>query len=325
MIKIIKIEDPKKYNEVALVVKAPFSQSYEWGEILLSEGKKVERVMAESEGRFLAVATFVYMPLFLGFKYAFSPKGPVGDVSLEVLSAFEKYLKAQGVVFWRIETKDKIEGKNVFKTRDINPAHTMILDLQKSEEEILSGMHSKTRYNIHLAEKKSLELKEEKNLPIFYELMKKTGERDGFRLHDAEHYQAILESDFSKQLTVYSNNKAIATMILIGYGDTFTYLFGASDHEYRQLMAPYLLQWGAIQLGKKSGYKFYDFFGVAPNISNTDEYEYDVAHQYGGVSRFKGGFGADYFESAGTFDVVISLLKYKIYSWLRKVKLKIGF
>jgi lipid II:glycine glycyltransferase (peptidoglycan interpeptide bridge formation enzyme) len=196
----------------------------------------------------------------------------------------------------------------------------MILDLQKSEEEILGGMHSKTRYNINLSLKKNLELKNEKNLPVFWDLSKKTSARDDFRLHDTAHYQAILNSDFSTQLSVYSHGKAIATMVLVGYGDTFTYLFGASDHEYRALMAPYFLQWQAMTLGKRLGYKFYDFFGVAPNVSMNEHYEYDSKHQYGGVSRFKSGFGAKYVEAPGTFDLVINKFGYNFYQKFRKFR-----
>lgn len=320
MIKITLIQDKKQWDELAVKLGASFAQTWEWGQILVAEGKNVECLAVEENGQILAMAQVSYMSLGLGFKYSFCPKGPAGKITDDILKIFGEYFKSKKVLFWRLEPKEKIDNKNLIKSRDINPSATMVLDLQKSEEDILAGMHAKTRYNIHLAQKKNLELKNEKNLVVFWELMKKTGERDGFRLHEAGHYQAILNSDFSKQLTVYSHDKAIATMVLVGYGETFTYLFGASDHEYRSLMAPYLLQWSAMTLGKNSGYKFYDFFGVAPNVSGNEHYEYDTEHQYGGVSRFKSGFGADYVESPGTFDFVVNGFKYNLYLYLRKLR-----
>lgn len=320
MIKMTQIQDEKQWQEATLKLAVPFSHAWDWGQILVSEGRKVERLVAIEGGVVVAAAQVIYMPMGLGFKYAFCPKGPTGKMNEEVLEAFGDYFKTKKVLFWRIEPTQKIENKNVVKSRDINPNATMILDLQKSEEEILAGMHSKTRYNINLSHKKNLELKNEKNLPVFWELMKKTGVRDGFRLHESRHYQAIVDSRFSTQLTVYIHGKAIATMVLVGYGDTFTYLFGASDHDYRAMMAPYLLQWSAMTLGKNSGYKFYDFFGVAPNISDNEHYEYDSEHQYGGVSRFKSGFGAQYIESPGTFDFIINKFGYNLYLRLRKLR-----
>lgn len=320
MLKITSIQDEKQWQEATLKLSAPFTHAWEWGQILVAEGKKVERLLVEENGEVLAVAQVMYMKMGLGFQYAFCPKGPVGKLNEETLKIFQDYFKAKKVLFWRIEPKQKIENKDIVKSRDINPSATMILDLQKSEEEILAGMHSKTRYNINLSQKKNLELKNEKKLPVFWDLSKKTSARDGFRLHEAAHYQAILDSKFSTQLTVYSHGKAIATMVLVGSGDNFTYLFGASDHEYRALMAPYLLQWSAMMIGKNSGYKFYDFFGVAPNVSGNEHYEYDVEHQYGGVSRFKSGFGADYVEAPGTFDFIINKFGYNLYLGLRRLR-----
>lgn len=315
-----KIQNINKWNEAVLFPNIPFAQSWQWGDILIAEGKEVERLEVENDGAVVAVAQVVYLPLFFGWRYAFCPKGPVGELSAEVLDMFSEYFKTKKVLFWRIEPVQKIVNKNLKNSNDINPRATLVLDFQKSEEDLLTGMHSKTRYNIRLAQKKNLQIKNEKNLKVFLELMKKTGSRDNFRLHETKHYEAILHSDLSRQITVYSEQVPVATAIFVGYGDTFTYLFGASDHEYRQLMAPYLLQWEGIRIGQSEGYKFYDFFGVAPKKNDSTEYEFDEKHQYGGVSRFKQGFGGRYLEVPGTFDLVLNKIKYNLYTWLRKLR-----
>jgi lipid II:glycine glycyltransferase (peptidoglycan interpeptide bridge formation enzyme) len=320
MIKIRQIKEKNVWDELNLTKVVPFPQSWQWGEILVAEGKDVERLTVENDGKILPVAQVVFLPLIFGWRYAFCPKGPVGDLSEEALSALADYFKNKKIIFWRIEPKEKIDNKNLKKSYDVNPRATLILDLQKTEGEILEKMHTKTRYNIRLAQKKNLEIKNEKNLDVFLELMKKTGSRDKFRLHETKHYQEIMDSDFSKQITIYSEDKPIATAVFIGYGETFTYLFGASDHEYRSLMAPYLLQWEGIKMAKQMGYKFYDFFGVAPRINKEGEYEFDSKHQYAGVSRFKYGFGGTCHEDSGTFDLIISNFKYNLYTVLRKIR-----
>ena len=320
MKQIRQITEKNIWDELILTKKAPFVQSWDWGEILNFEGKKVQRLLVEENGQKLLFIQVVLNNLPFGWKYAFAPKGPAGEnISDEALLILKDYLKKQGVIFLRLEPNDK-NLNGLIKTKEVNPRATLILNLQKNEDELLSAMHAKTRYNIRLAQKKNLEIKNEKNLKIFLELMEKTGSRDNFRLHETKHYEAILNSDFTKQLTIYSDQKPVVTAVFIGFGDTFTYLFGASDHEYRQLMAPYLLQWEGIKIGQNCGYKFYDFFGVAPKINKESDYEFDEKHQYAGVSRFKHGFGGKYFEVPGTFDMIIDKTKYNIYFLLRKLR-----
>ena len=183
-------------------------------------------------------------------------------------------------------------------------------------------MHHKTRYNIRLAQKKGLVVKKERNFDVFFDLMKQTAKRDGFRLHSKKHYQAIFASDIVRQITIYNDNTAIAVGVFVAFGDTFTYLYGASNHECRALMAPYLIQWEGIQMAKSAGCKFYDFFGIAPGERNlAGEYEYDKGHQYAGVTRFKLGFGGEVSVAPGTIDLVTNLPKYRLYQavrWLRR-------
>ncbi len=320
MKQIRQIKEKNVWDTMVLKENSSFAQSWDWGQILIAEGKDVQRLIVEEDNKNLLCAQIVLMNLPFGWKYAFCPKGPVGQkVSNEILVVLKDYLKQQGVIFLRLEPKEN-NLKDLLKIKEVNPRATLILDLGKTEDELISVMHTKTRYNIRLAQKKNLEIKNEKNLNFFLELMEKTGSRDNFRLHENKHYESILNSDFCRQITVYSERVAIATGIFIGYGETFTYVFGASDHEYRQLMAPYLLQWSAIQIGKNEGYKYYDFFGVAPKTNKDAEYEFDTNHQYAGVSRFKHGFGGEYHEAPGTFDLIINKIKYSIYFTLRKLR-----
>ena len=320
MKQIRQIKEKSVWDGAVLAENSPFAQSWDWGEILVAEGKNVQRLVLEDGGKILLLAQLVLMNLPFGWKYAFCPKGPVGqNISDETLCVLKNYLQNQGVIFLRLEPNEN-NSKYLKKTKEVNPRATLILDLKKTEDELLSAMHAKTRYNIRLAQKKNLQIKNEKNLNIFLELMKKTGNRDNFRLHETKHYEAILNSNFCRQITIYSEQVAVVTGIFIGFGETFTYVFGASDHEYRQLMAPYLLQWSAIQIGKNEGYEYYDFFGVAPKINKDGEYEFDIDHQYAGVSRFKHGFGGEYHEAPGTFDLILHNIKYNLYSWLRKLR-----
>ncbi len=306
---------------------APFCQSFEWEEILSRELKNIERLVIFDDEKPVAMALIEYHKILFGWSYAFCPKGPVYRTGIEettfnlINEELQKYFSDKKCVFFRIEPSKKIFGSE--KVNDFNPRATMVLDLRITPEELLKGMHQKTRYNINLAQKKDLRVSDAKDADSFIELMKQTGRRDNFRLHAVRHYHEIIFSSFSHQLTIYYGPKAIATAVFIGFGDTFTYLFGASDYQSRSLMAPYLIQWEGIKMGQRYGYKYYDFFGVAPKIAgqdNIESYQYDLKHQYAGVTRFKQGYGGHYHEDPGTFDLVIVPWKYNLYKFLRLLR-----
>jgi len=315
-----------------------FSQSFDWGEILIKEGKKVERLQIVENNSILLQAQIIYQNLPFGWHYAFCPKGPAinkmvaGDEELtkQVIECFNKYFSQKQTVFLRIEPELSVfkNYSTIKKNIDINPRATLILNLKNTEEEILNSMHQKTRYNIKLAQKKNLQIKIGKDAESFIKLMQETGVRDGFKLHPKKHYEKILDSNLSKQITIFKNDMAIATGVFIGYGDTFTYLYGASNYEHRNLMAPYSIQWEGIKLGKSLNYKNYDFFGIAPcevvkeDGDDKTEYIYDLKHQYAGVTKFKLGFGGNYHEDPGTYDKIINKNKYYIYSLLRFLRRK---
>jgi lipid II:glycine glycyltransferase (peptidoglycan interpeptide bridge formation enzyme) len=103
------------------------------------------------------------------------------------------------------------------------------------------------------------------------------------------------------------DGKVIAGNIVAFFGDTVTYMHGASSNEFRNLMAPYALQWHCIKLAKQSGYKYYDFYGISDD-------------KWPGVTRFKRGFGGKELEYPGTWDAVFDGVKYKIYGLLRKIR-----
>jgi lipid II:glycine glycyltransferase (peptidoglycan interpeptide bridge formation enzyme) len=83
-------------------------------------------------------------------------------------------------------------------------------------------------------------------------------------------------------------------MFLALSGKRATYLYGASSNRYREFMAPYFLQWNAIQLSKENGCSEYDFFGISGSP--------DPSHPMYGLYRFKTGFGGYIRHRLGCWD-----------------------
>jgi lipid II:glycine glycyltransferase (peptidoglycan interpeptide bridge formation enzyme) len=313
-----------------------FLQSWEWGEFQKRIGNKVFRFGIEEDGKLLGGVTLIKKELFCGYGYFYAPR--MFNLNHEFLFAeIRKLAKEEKCVFLRYEPNEKLEvisknleiGKGKFeivRTIPVQPEKSLILDIDKSEDELLRDMHKKTRYNIRLAERNGIRVETlqcnvstDTDFEQFWKIMKETQERDGFRLHGKEHYRKMLfesenkKSDLQFKLFLAKyENKIIAGSIVAFFGNTATYVHGASSNKHRNLMAPYGLQWQSIKTAKELGCRFYDFFGI-------DE------EKWPGVTRFKKGFGGEAVDYPGTFDLVFDSFKYRTYNILRRARRIINF
>lgn len=307
--------------------QAEFLQSSEWGQFQENTGKKVLRWrIYDDSNEVVGQMQGIENQLSVLGKYLYVPRLKTTDYRLQ--NAID-FLKEQNYLFVRIEPLEKISNikYSILDIESRQPKQTLILDLQQTEDQILSSMHAKTRYNIHLAEKNNVEIREEKNIDIFWNLNLETTARDKFKSHGKEYYEKMLQFNLTYQLTAYYKNKPIASNIFIKFGDTLTYLHGASSGDFRNLMAPYLLQWEGMKLGKRLECKFYDFWGIAPIVSESDNKPHScfhnlcwqVDHKWTGVTRFKAGFGGTVKEYPQACDIILKPFIYKLYKLAKKV------
>lgn len=236
--------------------------------------------------------------------------------------------KKAGAVFVRIEPakvteKEKREGflklvmPGSLLSGQASPKATRVLDISKPEEEILAGMKQKTRYNIRLAGKKGVTVKESEDVGVLYSLLQATAKRDrGYAPHEKDYYEkmvAELAGDKTVRIfTAEKDGEPLAAILVSVYGEVATYLHGGFSDKYRNLMAPYLCQWEAIKYAKERGCSCYDFWGVA----ETD----DPADPWAGISRFKEGFGGEKVIFPGSYDIIISSFWYNLFTLAAKLK-----
>lgn len=217
-----------------------------------------------------------------------------------------------------------IDCKIVKASHDMQPQEIFMIDLEKSEAELLAGMKSKTRYNIRLAEKKKVSIKavtncdsdNEKYLAEFLRLVAVTAKRDRITAHPQNYYRRIFETLPAENLKLYVaeyENQVIAANLVSFFGRTATYLHGASDDEHRNAMAPFLLQWWQIQDAKTAGGAKYDFGGVKTKSGGKS---------WAGITRFKTGFApaTKPIEFPGSYDIVVRPARYYAYRLIQKVK-----
>ena len=325
-----------------------FQQSPEWAKV--KNNWKNEIILAEDDqGKIIGSLSVLIrkMPIFGNIMY--SSRGPTCDIhNLAVLKqltdgAKELAKKYNAIVLKiepDIESNDKTFRELVtnlgYKIKDdakdfkdeIQPRYVFRLDIKdKTEEEIMAGFKQKWRYNIRLATKKGVVVKEgtREDLKDFHRIMVETGSRDGFIVRSLEYFEKMydeLAPNHMKLLMAYYEDKPISGVIPIFYGNKTWYLYGASSNSHRNLMPNYLLQWEMIKMAIARHDDMYDFRGVSGVV--------DESHPQYGLYRFKQGFGATFTEFIGEIYIPFKPITYKLYKFseksfrtLRQIKRKI--
>lgn len=276
----------------------------------------------------------------------------------------EKIAQESGAMFYRLESDDEAGGDidpkesgYVKAFEEMQPEHTLIVDLTKSLEDILSQMKQKGRYNIKIAQKHEV-LVEKGKVEDFFKLYEEMAKRQKITYRSIPYFQTLIDNlspkDYVEVFIAKQNPKSeyrnpkqtqsnsndqnskvsnlensnldivsnlefsasnfpiLASAIVVFYKDVCTYLFGGSSELEREKMAPYKLHFEIMQEAKKRGCKYYDMFGIAPND--------DEKHPWAGISKFKKQFGGTEFTSLGSWDLVFSPVKYRLFKIAEKFR-----
>ena len=316
--------DESQKNQFNKVVTHPI-QSWEWGEFREKTGVKVLRI-GEFNGKNLSNAyqLTIHIVPHTNFKIGVFFKGP--EPTTGMLEALREYGGRENLIFIRMEPNVEIrkqELESLLRKHGAIPGRrsftkeTFVIELTKSEEELLKAMHPKTRYNIRVAQRHSVSVEEDNSKKAFEEYLRltfETAKRQGFYAHTPNYHrlmwQVLQPSGIAHLLTAKYKGKILIAWIVFVWQDTLYYPYGASSDEDRNVMAAYAMMWEAIKFGKKMGLKKFDLWG-------KDEGK--------GFTRFKEGFAPQTVEFIGTWDLIINPIlywPYRIIETLRWILLK---
>ena len=256
-------------------------------------------------------------------RYLEIPGGPVltWESSQELSSAIQKMLdvaKANRCAFVRIRPQilDTPENRALMKSlggklspMHLAAEHTVILDLKKSEEELLAAMRRQTRYEVRRAEKLGITVESGNSdtlFKAFHKAQVATAERQHFIPPDLKTLMAEHEA-FGENARIYiartADEKApIAYGLILIDGEEAEYYEAASTELNRKLPGAYALQWQVIRDLKALGVKRYNLWGIAP-LGQPH-------HRYAGVTTFKTGFGGEVVSFIPAHDFIVSKIKY---------------
>lgn len=349
--------DQNSWNKFIVENSSPasFLQSWEWGEFQKSLGHRVYRLQIEG----ILQAQVVVRKLHLGKYYLEIPKGPIFTLSPSPLSSRERVAEGQERGIWELLTKklkelgqkenavlarvnppydlpDGLLASFHFQKPELllhqrEPEQTILVDLAKSEDELLLNMHEKSRYNIRLATRKGVVVRDATNdkeaFARFLEILDETSRRDRIALWPHERFWKFREvflanpvsatAPHAKFLVGEYQGKILAGTVVMLFGDAGTYLYAGSTAEERTANAPSVVLWEAIRLAKREGKIWYDMWGIAPRG--------EPHHPWAGITMFKSRYvklgvtGKEVYQP-GTRDLVLNKKFYALFKLAKKFR-----
>ncbi len=263
------------------------------------------------------------------------------------------FVKFEPDVLQNAKSKAQIEGLQA-SSHPLFTAWNQVLDISKSEDKLLAAMHPKTRYNIRLATKKGVivsEMSTDEGYAIFEKLYFDTTRRQGYRGHAPAYHRNIWQhlksvipesSSFipaqagipsptghpersangvegsrltSRILIAFFNGEPLAAFQVWHFKDTIYYTYGGSSEKHRNLMAANLLMWETMRLGQRLGARSLDMWGSLPP-------DHDDSDPWAGFTRFKSGYGTEFVQYAGSYDLTPNPLLYRLYNLAQIIRAK---
>lgn len=313
--------------------KTNFMQSPEWAKVK-TDWKNEIIVVKDNKGNIKGTMSLLLRKVPIINRYImYAPRGFVCDIydketlkeltekAKEVAKKYKAFIfRLDPDVLQEDEEFKKIIKELGYKTKNnikninqvIQPKYVFRLDLRnKTEEELLKSFESKTRYNIRLAGRKGVTVREgtREDLKIFYDIMKTTGSRDEFFIRPLSYFEKIYDEMGEKHAKIFIaeyEGEPISATLPILYGNKVWYLYGGSSNKHRNLMPNYLIQWEMIKWALENKCDWYDFRGISGFKDENDP-------QYG-VYKFKKGFNPTFMEFVNEMYIIYNPLTNAIFN-----------
>lgn len=324
-LRVVTEKQKSQYNKAVTHIM----QSWEWGEFRKAQGTLVLRYGIFKSGKLKRVFQLTLHKIPLTKSYVgYLPKGSFPD--RELSEALRRVAKKNNCAFIKVEpniSSSPDQSINQLVDKNFKPSpkplftiYNFIIDLTKSEEELLKNMHSKTRYNIRVAQKNGVKVEErtdDEAFDIYKKLYFETTKRQSYHGHNEDYHKLVWQNfkkaGIARLLIGWYKNEPLTAWMLFNFKDTLYYPYGGSSKEHPEVMSNNLVAWEAIKLGKKLNLKKFDMWGAA----NTPDPE--PSDPYYGFHRFKKGYGGDFVKYIGTFDLVLNWPIYFIFTFIDKL------
>ena len=335
----IEIRDSRDKHEwdgfVAGLIEANFLQSWDFYEFHLMRGKEVIRRLVLKDGEIVGAYAGVVETAKRGRHLAIAGGPLINWKDRRVVDATFSDIKAQGrqkhCVFVRVRPQTPL-SQNILKILHdqglkrapmyLSVEYAGILNLARTEEEILAGASQGFRRKLRKAEKNDIEISvsdSDEAIQEFCRLEKLHAERQKYVAFSTEwltkQFEAFRKGGEVLIYTAKKDGETLAQNFMIFYGPEASYHYGVSSELGTRYSAAPLLHLAAMKEARKRGCERYNLWGIVE--------ENEKNHRFYGVSEFKRSFGCEEFKYTPAHDLVLEPMKYSLDWAIETVRRKI--
>ncbi len=335
--KIINAENREKWDKfITSFEDTNFLQSWDFYEFHASRGKKVVRRIAIDDQENIIAAYAGVVETAKRGTYMAIAGGPIVNwkKKSEVRAIFED-IKEQGkanhCVFVRVRPQLELSDNSLKLMQELglkrapmylSVEYAGILNLEKSEEEILKSASQGFRRKLRKAEKENIVVEtsqDPETARTFYKLEVEHAKRQKFVAFSEDflvkQFQAFAKNNEVIMYTAKKEGEILAQNFMIFYGNEASYHYGVSTPLGTKYSAAPLLHIEAMREARNRGIKRYNLWGIV----GLDEKK----HRFYGVSEFKRSFGCEELKYTPAHDLILNKSKYLIDKTVESIRKKI--
>lgn len=317
------VEDADEWDAVVDRLSGSLLQSWRWGDFKSRHGWSAQRLLLTSDDEPCVAAQVLFRHLG-PFTAAYVPRGPAINSSSPLICmaltlALDRICRARRAAALFLEPDGALPALPVGGSLAWQPSETQFQPLRtikvradRSDDELLAAMKPKTRYNVRLAERRGVAVRQGTvaDLPRFYRLLQETSSRDEFGIHRVEYFRDLLDGlGPAAALLIAEYEREIAAGIIVArQRQEAIYLYGASSTALQRHMPAYLIQYAGLRWAREQGCRWYDLWGIPASDEPPDGAEegtnLNIRSGLWGVYRFKQGFGGETVSYPGVFERV---------------------
>jgi lipid II:glycine glycyltransferase (peptidoglycan interpeptide bridge formation enzyme) len=306
-------------------------QAWNWGEFQKEIGHKVYRLGVYRANDLIGGAQVIQIKSALR-SHLYVPNGPVvfdqhhfvvdARLNLEVTESILQYIRKtltslnthyirfDPLIIESPENNRLLHELGLLQGATfVQPEHTILLDLRKTEEELLTAMSKTTRYDIKRGQKDGIRITssvEASDFDIFWKMFYETVKRQKFVAYSKSYYQKQLEclkenGNYKIYIAYDAETPLAAALVASDEGCSYYLHAGRAQSKLDGAKyAPKVLLWQAIIDAKERGKRRFNLYGIAKNDEDPNDPWY-------GLSAFKKSFGGYTLSYVGSLDFPVTV------------------